>query len=359
VHLRQLRIENLRRVARLELDLSPGWNVFTGPNGAGKTTLLEAAYLLSHARSFRTGLRAALTGPVADSFAIFGEFEAPGRRPWRLGITRAPSGHEARVDGRATTLIELLEHGAVICFEPGSHALIAGPAEERRQFIDWGLFHVEPDFLGAWRAYRRTLRQRNALLRAGADDRDLDVWDDRLVAAALPLEAFREIYLRRLEPLLVRQARRFIPELGAVVLRHARGWREGSDLAEVLAGGRDRDRQRGATQAGPHRADWSLAFEAAPLREHLSRGQEKLCALAGLWAQAELHAQRDGSWPILCLDDPAAELDDAHLGEVVAALEAVEAQVLVATTRVPPVLAALSKPSRRFHVEQGEVSAAD
>lgn len=54
---------------------------------------------------------------------------------------------------------------AVVTFEPGSHVLISGGGEPRRRFLDWGLFHVEPDFLTMWRRYARALKQRNALLK--------------------------------------------------------------------------------------------------------------------------------------------------------------------------------------------------
>ena len=40
-----------------------------------------------------------------------------------------------------------------------------GPAEERRRYLDWGVFHVEHAYLTHWRQYQRALRQRNAVLR--------------------------------------------------------------------------------------------------------------------------------------------------------------------------------------------------
>jgi DNA replication and repair protein RecF len=48
--------------------------------------------------------------------------------------------------------------------------------EPRRRFLDWGLFHVEPDFLSLWRRYSRALKQRNALLKQGGPSRMLDTW---------------------------------------------------------------------------------------------------------------------------------------------------------------------------------------
>ena len=55
MRLNRLHIENLRNIAALDVELKPGFNVFVGANGAGKSSILEAAYLLSHAQSFRAG----------------------------------------------------------------------------------------------------------------------------------------------------------------------------------------------------------------------------------------------------------------------------------------------------------------
>ena len=60
MRLAKLRVAGLRCLDDVELALEPGVNVLVGDNGAGKTSVLEAVFLLSHARSFRTGAKEAL-----------------------------------------------------------------------------------------------------------------------------------------------------------------------------------------------------------------------------------------------------------------------------------------------------------
>lgn len=350
-----LRISNLRRLAAVEMGLEPGWNLILGANGAGKTSLLEAVFLLSHGRSFRRGAREALPGPNGNEFSIWARV-ASGARTTGVGLARSGSRMQARVDGEAATLGELAARIAVVCFEPGSHELIAGGAEERRRFLDWSVFHVEPGFLPAWRRCQRALRQRNALLRAGrAGDEALDLWDRELAAAAAPLREFRRAGFAELEPLLVEALADLLPDLGTPAVRLDDGWDADRDLVGILAARREHDVARGFTSRGPHRADWSLSFAAAPRREHLSRGQEKLCALACLLAQARHHAQARGEWPILCLDDLASELDARRLARVVAQVRATGAQTLVTGTSEAG-LDGSDPGDGRFHVEHGEVA---
>jgi DNA replication and repair protein RecF len=351
----RLRIQGLRCLSDVAVALGDGIHVFVGPNGAGKTSVLEAAYLLSHGRSFRSGAREALLQRGESALAVFAETCHEGGVRRRLGLGRDGPRWTARLDGMEVPLGQLVQACAVVCFEPGSHALIAGAAEERRRFLDWGVFHVEHGFLPAWRRYQRALKQRNALLRAGTTGPDeLYVpWERELAEAGTVMDMFRRAYLDRLLPLLATGAGFLLPELGPVTLRYRRGWPEETSLVDVLAGQRGRDLARAHTTMGVHRADWSLAFEHAPLREHLSRGQEKLTALACLLAQAELHAACRGEWPVVCLDDLASELDLAHQAAVVDRLATVGAQVLVTGTECPQPLQ--TRPHRMFHVEQGQI----
>jgi DNA replication and repair protein RecF len=356
VHLKELRIENLRVIEQLHLQLPSRWSVFVGPNGAGKTSILEAAFMLSHGRTFRSGVRDNVSRMGGPGFTVFGRVQTSLGAESRLGVSRIGGKLEARIDGQAVGLGDLVRSSAISCFEPGSHELISGASEGRRRFIDWGVFHVEHDFLREWRRYQRALRQRNALLRETGDPELLVPWEREMVSSGERLTAQRLAYIEQLRPIVQRMLRDFLGELGQADLVFQRGWKNDFELESALVEGRHRDRERGHTGRGPHRADWSISFELAPRREHLSRGQEKLCALAFILAQAELFALKLGEWPILCFDDLASELDREHQNQVLSVAERSAAQVLISGTELPPALA--SRPDVAvFHVEQGRVKA--
>lgn len=349
-----LRIDGLRCLTEVALELDPGINVFVGANGAGKTSVLEGVFLLSHGRSFRGGSRDALLQRGASALQVFASVRHDDGRGHRLGLGREGNRWQARVDGESAALSQLVRACAVVSFDPGSHALIAGPADERRRFLDWGLFHVEHDFFEAWRRAQRALKQRNALLRSAATDASLYApWEQELAQTAQAVVDWRRSYLGRLTPYLKGHVERLLPELGEVVVSFRQGWPDDIALIDALAASRSRDLGRGHTTQGAHRADWSVSFEKAVVREHLSRGQEKLTALAFLLAQSELHADSYGEWPVICLDDLASELDLAHQSALVAQLRACGAQLLISGTELPP---ALHGEKHVFHVEQGAVT---
>lgn len=355
----RLDITHLRRFGAVGLVPAPGLNLLVGDNGAGKTSVLEAIHLMGYGRSFRGRVRDGLVRQGADALAVFVEWREAGGHVRRAGLRHAGQEWQGRLDGEPVShLGDLCAALAVVTFEPGSHVLLTGGSEPRRRLLDWGLFHVEQDFLRLWRRYARALKQRNALLKAGGGDHQLDAWDRELAEAGEPLTRHRRDYLERLAPRLRAESAALLPAGGLASLDFLPGWRQDDfPLADALLLARDRDRANGHTSVGPHRADWRIVHAGIPGREALSRGQAKLTALSLLLAQAALHAELRQEWPVVLLDDLASELDRGHQQRVLARLLASGTQVFLTGTEVPAALSALDTPVRLFHVEQGTIRA--
>ena len=358
----RLSLNHLRKFDAVELLPSPGINLITGGNGAGKTSLLEALHLMAYGRSFRGRVRDGVIQKGAEALEIFVQWRehASGIADGGLhqaGLRHSGQAWKGRLDGEDVgQLGSLCAALAVVTFEPGSHALIGGGSEPRRRFIDWGLFHVEPDFLSFWRRYARALKQRNALLKSGAPPRQLDVWDRELAEAGTPLTSRRQNYLDRLQERAVAIAADLAPGLQLQGLELYAGWRrQEMSLADALLLSRDRDRAAGHTSVGPHRADWTISYAQIPGREALSRGQAKLTALACLLAQADDYATQRGEWPVIALDDLGAELDRQHQRRVLDRLTATPAQIFITATEPPVALEEQLRTAAKFHVEHGKI----
>lgn len=353
-----LRLTNLRCFEALEFRPGPALNWLVGDNGAGKTTLLEAAHILSHGRSFRAGGRSAPCRHGAPEYLIHAEIACRNRPRSRLGLARRGDRWRARLDGvELDSLAPLFEACPVVCFGPEGSSLILGPAEERRSFLDWSVFHVEHASLEVWRKWRRALRQRNALLRSDAKDSDFEPWEHDLEVLAVQIHCMRQACLASLEPHFAHMADWLVPELGRMQIDYRPGWDDATGLATQLASQRQGDRERGFTQRGAHRADWLPRFERVARHAHLSRGQAKAVALACALAQASWLNDRSGEYPLLCLDDLDSELDPSHVTKVIAWLAREPLQAWLTATRGPDA-------SRRspavcvFHVEHAAVSLA-
>jgi DNA replication and repair protein RecF len=352
VSLTRLALRDFRCFADLELDLSPRANLISGANASGKTSLLEGVFFLGRARSFRTAKSELLVRHGAEGFMTSGQLRGEGG-VLALGIARGPKGLEARIGGEpAQSLAQLAERLPVQLFDAGAHQLIEGGPRHRRQFLDWGVFHVEPGFLTAWRRYQRALKQRNTLLRQRAGEDLLKSWEPELAEAGSVLDHSRRIYLTDLESLALEWSNRL---LGGMELsfQYLKGWAEGKSLEEALAAGRPRDREQGVTQAGPHRAELLIQVSGVPAAQRVSRGQQKVLAGALLLAQAMYLHRKKARDCVLLLDDLAAELDAGHLGRFQELVMETQAQVFL--TSVTPAQAGSWPEARMFHVEQGKI----
>jgi DNA replication and repair protein RecF len=356
-----LSIQNLRCVRQADLDLHPGRNLILGANGSGKTSLLEALFLLGRGRSFRTRNSERLITHGESRLVVFGRTHPSDERgiPAALGIqvTRGEP-TVAKIQGEfARTLTDLSEVFPVQVIDPAVHKLVEDSANRRRRWIDWMTFHVEHGFADLWADYTRTLKQRNSALKqiqtgSGDSRSQLGAWDAELVRLGEALALARRKVLSDLQP----HWQETILALSGLTLElvYFQGWARDVSLSDALRSSLERDIARGSTHAGPHRGDVVLKLNGKMARDTLSRGQQKLAAVAMILAQLRLLAGRLPDPPTLLLDDPAAELDPDRLTRFIDAVASLRCQLVL--TSLAPGLQPFGQPDRMFHVEQGRVS---
>ena len=346
--LRTLRVEQLRCLRSAELQLAPKLTLIQGANGSGKTSLLESIFLLGRGRSFRNRLTERLICRDTDFLRVYGETVSPVHR---IGFEYPKQGqYQARIDGRdAESLAELPSALFVEVIDPDIHRLIEDGPAERRRWLDWGVFHVEPSFLPHWLRFSRALRQRNAALKLGQNPAP---WEQELIEHGEQIDRLRAQWLESLRPFWARAVQRLTGL--DVQLGYSRGWSQDKTLAQSLDENRSRDLERGSTLTGPHRADVPVRVNAVAAREVLSRGQQKLVSAALVLALLARLRENEGRVPTLLLDDPAAELDESRLSGLVELVRELDCQLVI--TSLAPGLAVFGEPERVYRVDAGVVS---
>jgi DNA replication and repair protein RecF len=354
MRVKSLNINNLRNISSTQINLNPCLNCFTGDNGAGKTSVLEALTVLSKGRSFRSGQISSLIGPDGNHFQIVTEVENQQGHPHKLGMERGSDYWTARHNGEdVTQLSELTRKLPHVLLEPSSHTLISGPPEGRRKYLDWGVFHVEHDFLMLWRRYNRVLKQRNAALRQSSA-RVVESLNPQFIKLGEELHKVREVYTSSLSEILQGNLSTFSRTLEGITFSYRKGW-SGDSLSEAIQQSNTNDMERGSTGPGPHRADLYLALNGKPAKERLSRGEQKAMTAAMIIAQAQLICT-SGEKPILMLDDLASEFDQAHVAGVLNAGLELGVQIWLTGVGLTPVVDMCDTSYTVFHVEHGKVS---
>ncbi len=354
----KLQINNIRNIQSVSLKPSEDINIFYGNNGAGKTTLLEAVHLLTHGRSFRASRHKSLILQGAQQATVFGtvgETETP------VGIQKdIKNNTQIRIAGEKVSQVsELARLVPVQVINSDAFQLLEGSPRNRRQFLDWGVFHVEHGFIRAWSDLQKSLKNRNTLLRSGKmSDQLRDVWDKEFVTAANTIDRLRQKYLGEFKErfhLLLQQ----LVELDELTLSYYRGWDKTKTFEEVLTDSLRRDLNSGFSHYGPQRADLRIRKDKLNAADLLSRGQQKLVVSALKLAQAEdLISRKNHRRCVFLLDDLPAELDRQHLTQICQLLESMDAQVFISCID-PSSFDGIWKNQDRvkmFHVEHGALS---
>jgi DNA replication and repair protein RecF len=353
--LRELTVSSLRCIEHAQLEVPAGLTLIWGGNGSGKTSLLEAVSLLGRGRSFRTRNTHRLIKRGQNHLRVIGHVTGSSGIPTVIGVEVTGAGESsggilARVGGRAVeSLAELSQVFPLQVIEPGVHRLVEEGGYRRRRWMDWAVFHVEPSFVDTWVRYTRALKQRNAALKT--DAASAPIWDVELARLGELVSDSRYRLLKTLEPYW-QEAVAALSGL-PVELHYLRGWSQDHSLREALGASRARDEARQLTHSGPHRADVAVRLHGRPAREVLSRGQQKLVAVAMTLAQLRLLQATTETTPTLLLDDPAAELDAEHLERFIAQVSLLRCQLVVTSLHAESRL--FGAPERTFHMEHGRV----
>ena len=356
-----LEIANFRNLENVSLDPSPKLNAIIGNNGSGKTSLLEAIYFLGTAKSFRTPHSKQAITFGKSQFVVFGKVTASGGASVPVGISKTKESMAIKISNRpalsASTLAGLLP---VQLINPDVHKLLEEGPRYRRRFMEWGLFHVKPNYFQHWQECRHILKQRNAALKQHLPTREIEQWDVALCEKSEVITNLRKQYLEELQP-FVNDLLSQSPLIPPVEIQLSQGWTKSKTLEDVLRDNLETDRSRGFTQFGPQRMDLTINCRGVKAKEVVSRGQQKFITAIMKLAQIELLNQNEaGSKGILLVDDLPAELDQQFRELLINMIAAQQAQVFITATDAQLLFQDLPGPeATMFHVEHGAVQRLD
>jgi DNA replication and repair protein RecF len=302
--LQDIEIEHVRNIETCQLKLDPAVNLISGPNASGKTSLLEAISLATQGRSFRTPRIDELKQHNQARMMVVAHFRH-GSQKTTIGVVREARKTRVKINGKHISgTSEMQELLSLHVITPESHELLEKGPKLRRQYLDWGVFHVKHSYLDCWQRYHRVLRQRNSSLRRKESTRQVQAWNKPLADEAIRLHEYRLEYIENLRPELMHFGRALLdcePEFD-----YQPGWdTTNGDFLEQLEAFIEQDAERGYTRLGPHRADLAMKYQGKPVKSVFSRGQQKLLVCAMTLAQV----RQLGHPGLLLVDDLPAELD--------------------------------------------------
>ena len=374
VRLTRLGLRDYRNYAALDLRLDGRHVCLFGQNGSGKTNLLEAVSMLSPGRGLRGAefsdlVRQTSEGEAARGWAISTNVR-DGDVDRRISLAlelddQGRSRRTARLDGVDTAQQDLGELMRVIWLTPAMDRVFAGPAGDRRRFLDRQVLAHFPSHAAASAGYEKAMRQRNALLEQGRSD---PAWLDAIelgmasAGAAMAIHRIDAVKVMQ-EAILARPEGAFPKALidldGQFELHAANGVALTDIEQEIivqLRENRGRDRIAGRTTEGVHRTDLRVIHAPKGLAaDQCSTGEQKALLIGLILANAQALFERDfAPSPLLLLDEAAAHLDSDRRAALYDELAALGGQAwLTGTDR--SLFDAFGDRAQRFEVSDGTV----
>jgi DNA replication and repair protein RecF len=367
---------DFRNYPELDLPLERSATVFFGGNAQGKTNLLEAVALTALARSPRTGQAGELVrfGQAAARVTCAVQTDR-GREELETRITVTPTAAGSRavkrfsVNGRSRQSSEMTGSLRVVLFWPDDLQLVKGPGEGRRRFLNTLLSQIDQSHARELIRYGHLLDQRNALLRAVRDGRqlapDLDYWTRSLAESGAAIMVDRQRRLLELQPVAAAFHRELTDDRERLDLRYRpAGVRIGEAPVELVAAqlkaameeARDEEIARGQTAVGPQRDDVEVWLDDHEARLFASQGQQRTAVLSLKLAELHYLAEVTGEQPVLLLDDVMSELDPTRRERLLAALQP-GPQALITAADLNDLPKSILERAAVFQVEKGSIHA--
>lgn len=356
---RSLELVDFRNYESATFELQPGVTAVVGLNGQGKTNLAESLAYLASLGSFRGAPTEALIRTGADAAVVRAIVVHDDGRELQVELELSRTGrNRAQVNrqrlGRSRELLGVMR---VTVFSPDDLELIKGSPSARRGFLDDTLVSLALKYDAMRLELDRVLKQRNTLLKQanGRLDQDreltLDVWDAKMADLGDRFGHARAVLVARLTPMVGEAYEQLADRATAVDLRYEPGWRQ-TGLGAALAAARVDDLRRGVSTVGPHRDELELSINGMPARTHASQGEQRTLALALRLGAHRMVADKEGSAPVLVLDDVLSELDPIRAAALLHHLP--PGQVVITTAGPLPEAA---HPDAVLRIEAGTVVA--
>lgn len=350
--LEQLSLKHVRNLDNCQITLDSRFNIIEGANASGKTSLLEAIYLISQVKSFRTHRINHIIQHKKPNMEVVAKYRDNNQFSHVIGLGRSRSATKIHLNKQSINQSSKLAALVPIqVITPESHRLLEDGPKFRRQFLDWGVFHVKHEFLQIWKDYHRILRQRNSALRQNQSKQQIISWDQPLIEIAKRFHYSRLDYLEVLTPIVTEFTHQLTGE--DISIEYQPGWDKELSFTEALKKSFEQDCQFKHTRVGPHRADVSMKSQGIAVQVGFSRGQQKLLVCALRLAQIQYLQVLSNQSCIILVDDLPAELDKAHRERLMVLLEETQAQIFVSTTDASLLEVKGSTTKKVFHVEHG------
>jgi DNA replication and repair protein RecF len=363
-------IQSFRNIDSIEICFDKQLNIIYGENAQGKTSILEAIYYLALTKSFRANNEVIALKYNQDFFDIEGEFINDEGSEFRIRVyySQKENKHIFYNENQIRKFSEIVGIVPVILLSLEDLDISYGIPAKRRRFLDILLSQVNPLYLQALQIYKRSLQNRNKLLKdikdGQASPEALFPWNKQLCEYGSFIIRSRKSFVDFLNERLsdyydhISERDEKIETIYRSAVLSKKEDLPDSSLEQIyentLMDNQDRDVEFQTTQTGPHREDLEFIKDGHPLKSFGSQGENKTFLIALKFAESDYLKKSMNKKPMLLLDDIFGELDRIRIHNLMRFVNQV-GQTFITTTIRDKFLDLEIENLQLFHMEEGKI----
>jgi len=314
--IRKLAITQFRNLHQQYIEPGEQLNLFIANNAQGKTSLIEAIYYLGHNRSFKTKSLKELIQLQHQQFQLDAKVDES-----RIKLEKSKQKTQINIDQiRLKNSSELSKVLPIQIITPDKGFIVNGTPKNKRSYLDWGVFHVEPSFLLNYKNYNKALKNINTLL-SQQKNQELDYWFLEISKLSADISQSRNKYIDQLKNTNSNELIEGLSSLFNAIeffnYKFKSGWPkevnefDHNSVYQYLIKNKDFLLKSKYLNYGSHKA--SLNFFLNKKEEcFLSRGEQKTLSIVFWLTQVSLMV-KNNIFPIVLIDDLSSELDTTKI----------------------------------------------
>ena len=336
---RNIYVENFRNIASADVEFCEGVNVLIGDNAQGKTNLVEAIYTTALGKSFRQGSDKDII-KFGEEYCFVKNKYFDGLRDSEISMRIFSDRRAKKVEQNGMKIArtsEMVGSFKIVIFCPEHLSLIKEGPALRRGFLDVAISQIRPLYLRSLQRYSTILKERNALIKTGEDDRatfnaTIDLFSDQLAREAAIITNYRVNYIKDLKFHVGTCFCDMMGDCEIPTLEYLSSSKLSEDecfdieacqeaYRKLYSSHHDREIAAGATLWGIHKDDIEIYLNRNRARFFASQGQQRSLSLALKLAEGEIIKSECGDYPVFLFDDVLSELDAGRRGYLLSSIK--------------------------------------
>ena len=363
--IRRLILKNYRNYDNLDIELSPGINIFIGNNAQGKSNILESIFVLALTKSYMNVKEQNLIKDGSDISNISGNC-LKNDTSFKISISIKNDGKKLKLDSKEIKKYsEYVSWLKVLIFSPYNVNFIKDGPSVRRKNINMVISQYSSYYMNLLQKFNVVLKKRNQYLKNVDFTKDynryyLDVLSENYCSISVEICLLRKDFIEKInlylskiyfeimgyENLEIRYVSNvpFFDNKKIMI----------ENFKKNLTDNFEKEKRYGSTILGIHRDDFVFFLDGKELSIYGSQGQIRVAVLSLKLAELILFKEKDGEYPILLLDDIFSELDIEKRNRLIKYILN-DVQSIITTTDVDCLDTELVSKAKIFSISDGMI----